>query len=298
VGGRRPVVAVIGAGRAGAGLALALTRAGYRVRVYGRRRGRVPKPLAVTVLPAALPPALLVEADVVVLAVPDDAIRALAEALGRAGAVSASQTVLHLSGAQGREALDPLVPCGAALGSIHPLQTIVDPARAPEQLRGAWAAVEGMPAAAAVAARLARAVGMRPFRIPPRAKAVYHAGAVFASNYFVVVEAVAQRLLRQAGVPDAAAWAALRPLVQGTFENLMRRDPVAALTGPIGRGDDATLRRHLEALGPDDAQLYRALGRAGLELARKRGMKAAAVARVAAVLATDPPPAPRVGPRT
>jgi len=296
--GRRPTVAVIGAGRAGAGLALALTRAGYRVRLYGRRRRRVPKPLTLTVLPAHLPPASLAEAGVVVLAVPDDAIRALAEALARAGAVSSSHVVLHVSGVQGREALDALVPRGAALGSIHPLQTIVDPKRAPEQLRGAWAAVEGMPAAVTAAERLARAMGMRPFRITPQAKAVYHAGAVFASNYFVVVEAVAQRLLRQAGLPDAAAWAALRPLVRGTFENLMQRAPVAALTGPIERGDDATVRRHLESLDADDALLYRTLGRAGLEVARQRGMDAGVVARIAAVLATDRPPAPHAAPRT
>src|SRR5438034_2111508 len=111
-----------------------------------------------------------------------------------------------------------------------------------------------MPRAVRVAEDLARALGLRPFHVPSEAKAVYHAGAVFASNYFVVVEAVAQRLLQQAGLPRAAAWAALRRLVRGTFENLMRRDPVAALTGPIERGDDATLQRHVDSLDPDDAR--------------------------------------------
>src|SRR6266508_4613883 len=117
---------------------------------------------------------------------------------------------------------------------------------------------------------------------------IYHASAVFASNYFVVVEAVAQRLLRHAGLTDADAWQALRPLVEGTLENLTRGEPGRALTGPVARGDVDTIRRHLESLTPDDAILYRALGRAALELAGRRGMDEATAARVADALATDP----------
>jgi len=116
---------------------------------------------------------------------------------------------------------------------------------------------------------------------------------VFASNYFVVVEAVAQRLLRHAGLSDAEAWQALLPLVEGTLENLSRQEPMAALTGPVARGDAATIRRHLEALTHDDAVLYRALGRAALELAQKRGMNEATAAGIAAALATDLPPVMR-----
>jgi predicted short-subunit dehydrogenase-like oxidoreductase (DUF2520 family) len=132
-------------------------------------------------------------------------------------------------------------------------------------------------------------MGLRPFRLPPRVKPVYHAGAVFASNYFVVVEAVAQRLLRHAGLSDAEAWQALQPLVQGTLDNLVRDGPPAALTGPVARGDVATIARHLESLTLDDANLYRALGRAALELARKRGLDDATAAAVAEALATDLP---------
>jgi predicted short-subunit dehydrogenase-like oxidoreductase (DUF2520 family) len=113
---------------------------------------------------------------------------------------------------------------------------------------------------------------------------------VFASNYFVVVEAVAQRLLRHAGLADAEAWEALRPLVRGTLENIERDGPPAALTGPVLRGDVDTIARHLAALTADDAILYRALGRAALELAQKRGMDDATAERVAAALVTDRPP--------
>ncbi|HEX9283138.1 MAG TPA: Rossmann-like and DUF2520 domain-containing protein [Gemmatimonadales bacterium] len=285
-----PLVGIIGPGRAGVGLALALAQAGYQVRLHGRSKKPVPKPLTLTVGPADEPPAWIAQAGVVVLAVKDDAIRPLAEAFARAGAIGADQVVLHLSGVQGQEALGPLVSSRAALGSLHPLQTISDPERAPDRLRGAWAAVEGMPRAVQAAEGLAQDLGMHPFRIPSKAKPVYHAGAVFASNYFVVVEAVAQRLLRHAGLSDAEAWQALRPLVEGTFQNLTHQEPLAALTGPVARGDEATIQRHLESLTRDDALLYRALGRAALELAEKRGMDEATAARVAAALATDLPP--------
>lgn len=293
-----PTVGIIGPGRAGVGLGLALARAGYMVLLHGRRTKQVPKPLALTVGPDDAPPAWIAQAGVVVLAVRDDGIRSLAETLARAAAIRPEQVVLHLSGVQGQEALGPLVSSRAALGSLHPLQTIAEPERAPERLRGAWAAVEGMPRAVAAAERLAGDLGMRPFRIPTQAKAVYHAGAVFASNYLVVVEAVAQRLLRHAGLSDADAWAALRPLVEGTLENLTREQPLAALTGPVARGDAATIERHLEVLTIDDAQLYRTLGRAALELAQKRGMDEATAARMAQALATDLPPVFRRGEKT
>ena len=288
-----PVVGIIGPGRAGVGLALALARAGYDVRLHGRRKKPVPKPLALTVGPEHQPPAWIAQAGVVILAVRDDAIGPLADALARAGAIHAEHVVLHLSGALGQEALGALVGSRAALGSLHPLQTVSDPERAGDRLKGAWAAVEGMPRAVQAAEQLAQSLGMHAFRIASKAKAIYHAGAVFASNYFVVVEAVAQRLLRHAGLSDADAWRALRPLVEGTFENLSLQAPPGALTGPVARGDRATIRRHLEALTHDDAVLYRALGRAALELAQKQGMDETTAAQVAAELGTDLPPVMR-----
>ena len=285
----RPVVGLIGPGRAGIGLALALAQAGYTVRLHGRKKKKVPSPLTLTVGDGEAPPAWVASAGIVILAVRDDGIRPLAEALATARAITADHVVLHLSGVQGQEALGPLVSSRAALGSFHPLQTIVEPERAPERLKGSWAAVEGMPRAVEVAERLAQDIGMRPFRIATKAKAIYHAGAVFASNYLIVVEALAQRLLRHAGLTDADAWAALRPLVEGTIENLGRIEPKDALTGPIARGDTATIMRHLESLTFDDGKLYRELGRAALELAQKSGMDEGTAERVAEALATDLP---------
>ncbi len=267
-------IGLIGPGRAGVGLALALAQAGYSVRLHGRNKKSVPAPLALTVGDGRKPPPWIGDVAVVVLAVRDDAITPLATSLANARAITEDHVVLHLSGVQGQEALGPLVTSRAGLGSFHPLQT----------------AVEGMPRAVETGEQIAKDLGMRPFRIATKSKSIYHAGAVFASNYLVVVEAVAQRLLRHAGLSDADAWAALRPLVEGTFENLSRHEPREALTGPVVRGDTATIVRHLQSLAVDDAKLYRALGRAALELAQKQGMDESTAEKVAEALATDLPP--------
>jgi predicted short-subunit dehydrogenase-like oxidoreductase (DUF2520 family) len=283
-------IGLIGPGRAGVGLALALAQAGYSVCLHGRNKKNVPAPLKLTAGDGRLPPPWIGDVEVVILTVRDDAITPLAASLAAARAITERHVVLHLSGVQGQEALGPLVSTRAALGSFHPLQTIVEPELAPQRLKGAWAAVEGMPRAVEAGERIAQDLGMRPFRIATKSKAIYHAGAVFASNYLVVVEAIAQRLLRHAGLSDADAWAALRPLVEGTFENLSRHEPREALTGPVVRGDTATIIRHLESLAVDDAKLYRALGRAALDLAQKQGMDDETAEKVAEALATDRPP--------
>lgn len=284
----RPSLGVIGPGRAGTGLALAWARAGFPVRLHGRRPKPLPSPLILTVAPDGGPPPWLADVAVVILAVPDDAIPLLATTLAASGHIRDEQVVLHLSGSRGQEAMADLSGSGAALGSLHPLQTLVEPDRAPLHLRGAWAAVEGMPRAVEMGERLARAVGLRPFRLKSEDKVLYHAGAVFASNYFVVVEAVAQRLVREAGLSEADAWAALRPLVRGTLDNLVREGPLEALTGPVLRGDADTLSRHLAALPEEAWALYRELAMAALELARRRGQDEAVSARVRRALTTGP----------
>ncbi|HEU5467169.1 MAG TPA: Rossmann-like and DUF2520 domain-containing protein [Gemmatimonadales bacterium] len=283
------VVGIIGAGRVGAGLALALTRTGREIRLISRRPVRVPAPLSLKVAPDGPDAEWVSGLEVLFLAVPDDRIHPVAQQLWGTKSIGPGQTVLHCSGVLGQEALSALVPTRAALGSLHPLQTISDPEVAPERFKGAWAAVEGSPAAMEAAEDIARSLGMKPFRITAKQKILYHAGAVFASNYLVVVEAIAQRLLRHAGLSDEEAWAALSPLVRGTITNLLAADPRSALTGPVVRGDTDTILRHLGALTIDDARLYQMLGRAALELARKGGMDDKTAQKVADALATDLP---------
>jgi predicted short-subunit dehydrogenase-like oxidoreductase (DUF2520 family) len=137
------------------------------------------------------------------------------------------------------------------------LQTVW-PERGPHQLEGAHAAVTGD---WELGAGLARDLGMIPFALADAAKPVYHAASVFASNYLVTLTHAAVSLLGQAGLEREMALMALRPLQHRSVD-------VAGLppTGPIARGDAATIAAHLDAVGPELAPLYRALGRATLPL--------------------------------
>ena len=276
----RPSVGILGPGRAGLGLALALRRAGITVLgVHGRRRKPVPR--GVRLSTGDLPP-WLGDVDVVLLAVRDDALPGLVRELACARALGRAQVVLHLSGAQPAAVLDPLRRRGAAVGAMHPLMTVsADPRHAAARFRGAAFALDGDPAAVRAARRLARALGGQPVAIAEGAKARYHAGAVFASNYVVALLAVAEDLLVASGFARHAARRALAPLTQASVDNVAAYGPARALTGPLARGDVRTLRRHLAALPAPVRRLYTELGRATLELAKRGGLDARAARRVA-----------------
>ena len=274
------VVTILGAGRMGQGLALALSGAGREVRLVTRSAHPVTQPLRLFEGPR---PLALQGAATVVLAVPDGAITPLAEDLAREGAVGEGHVVLHLSGLRDRTALAPLAPSGAALGSFHPLQSVSDPATSAERLAGAYAGIEGDERAVAAAAELARVLRMVPVVLPPGSKAAYHAGAAFAANYTTALVAVAERLARSAGIPPEVAGRLYLPLIRGAAANL-EAGPAAALTGPVRRGDAATVAAHLGVLGGDDRRLYVLLAREALRLAVEAGLDPEAAGRVARVL--------------
>jgi predicted short-subunit dehydrogenase-like oxidoreductase (DUF2520 family) len=119
-------------------------------------------------------------------------------------------------------------------------------------------------------------------------KPLYHAGAVFASNYLVTALAEAERLLVLAGLPRETAREALVPLARATLENVAAMGPEAALTGPVARGDAATVKRHRAVLAAEDRRLYDALARATLALAKSKGLSPAAEAALLAAFAEGP----------
>jgi predicted short-subunit dehydrogenase-like oxidoreductase (DUF2520 family) len=186
------------------------------------------------------------------IATPDAAIAQVCRAL--APRLEAGAGVVHFSGGTSVAALD------AAPGrraSVHPLQTVW-PDRGPGQLDGAHAAVTGD---WKLGAGLARALGMTPFALADERKPTYHAASVFASSYVVTLTQAAVTLLERAGLERETALAALRPLQHRTID--VAGSPP---TGPIARGDAATIADHLRAIGPELQPLYRALGRATLPL--------------------------------
>ena len=194
----------------------------------------------------------LSQCQLLLLATPDAEIEPVCRAL--APQLAAGAAVVHFSGATSIHALDS---APAAVACVHPLQTVWAEL-GPDQLEGAYAAVTGD---AAVGERLALDLGMTPFLLADDAKPLYHAASAFASNYLVTISQVATALLERAGLERQLALEALRPLQQRTLE-LTGRSP----TGPIARGDAATVSAHLAAIGPELAPLYRALGRATLPL--------------------------------
>lgn len=272
-----PRLAILGPGRLGQGLGLALRRRGFAVTLWGRRAREVPPPLVLSLGPVG---DAVAGAEIVLLAVPDDAITSVAAELAASGALDRRHVVLHLSGLLGRSALAPLEGSGAALGSFHPLQTIADAGTAAERLRGAYAAVEGDPEAIAAAERLAATLRLTPLRLDASAKAAYHAGATMVANYAVALMGVASRLAERAGVAPELANKIYLPLLNGAAANLAEMTPSAALTGPLRRGDAETIEAHLAALDPPERPLYRELGLAALVLARQAGLDEAAARRV------------------
>lgn len=225
-------VAVIGAGRVGTALAPALRAAGVDV-VGPLRRGEAPPPV-----------------DVALLCVPDAEIPHAAARLAAAG--PPPRFVGHASGATPLSALDA---AGAETLGLHPLQTFAGGER-PEALAGAGCAIAGStPAALAAARDLAERLGMRAIAIDDSARAAYHAAASIASNFLVTLEAAAEEVAGGAGLAPAQARALLAPLVRATVENWAATGPHAALTGPVARGDAATVERQRDAVAEHAPQL-------------------------------------------
>ncbi len=207
----------------------------------------------------------LPEADLLVVAVRDDAIEQVAERLGpRTGRVAAA---VHLSGLKSVTALDALeVPTG----SFHPLQTLPDPEMGAERLAGAWIAVTSDDDY--LADRLfafAASLGSKPFELRDEQKALYHAAAAAAANTPLAAMAMSEHLFRAAGVDPVVA----EPLVRAVIDNGLSIGPEAALTGPAARGDVGTV-----------AAQIRAVQEAAPELAEDFVAYVRAIARVAGTL--------------
>lgn len=270
------VVAIVGAGRVGRALGLRLHELGWRIgavvtqsqataraAVRAMGDGRAHVGLTRQVLAA----------DVVLIATPDGTIHGVAAKLARMGGEEwRGKVVLHTSGALDRRALAPLERCGAATGSLHPLQTFSG--RAAPQLEGVVFAVEGSRAALRVARRIAQQLGGVPVVLDGRSKPAYHAaGALVAGHVLGVVEA-ATRILMALGFTRRQAARALLPLARQTLQNFERLGPSASWTGPISRGDYATVARHVAALRrfPHEySAAYKTLSRLVVsELARNR----------------------------
>ena len=230
-------------------------------------------------------------ADLILIATPDRAIPETAEALARLGGSSRSgakrapggkrifgseawrgKIVLHTSGAVGSDVLRPLALRGAAIGSLHPLQTFSG--RTIPSLAGSTFAIEGSVGALRAARRVCSELGGVPVVLPPGRKAAYHAAAALAAGHVLAVIEAAVRILVSVGFSRKAAVRALVPLTRQTLENYEGVGSRAAWTGPLSRGDFAVIERHLEALRHFPREYrgaYDALSRLGVNVLANRG---------------------------
>jgi predicted short-subunit dehydrogenase-like oxidoreductase (DUF2520 family) len=259
-------LSIIGAGRVGRALGRRLRDLGWKIgAVVASSESSARK--AVRSIGAGRAHAFLTRqvlaAQVILITTQDYSLATIAVELARIGAEELrGKIVLHTSGALSSDVLDPVRQCGAAVGSMHPLQTFSGVGVPP--LEGRVFTIEGDVVAVRMARQMARALGAVPVQIEGSKKPLYHAaGALAAGNVLALMEA-ATRLMTAAGMKRREAVRALLPLTRQVLENFERLGPRAAWTGPLSRGDYGVVAAHTEAmkdLPPEFAQAYKEVNR-------------------------------------
>ncbi|WP_338044868.1 Rossmann-like and DUF2520 domain-containing protein [Myxococcus vastator] len=259
---RRPPVVIVGMGRLGGALGLALQAKRWPVRIHSRTEEGRQRAEALGLKTAA--PADLKRARVILLCVPDAAVPSVAQTLS--ATLPRTAALVHTAGALSLAALGTAK--GRSRGSFHPLCAVSSPRDA---LAGSTVAVSTPSRALRdVLRRMAVDAGLRVIEVPEAHRAAYHAGAVLSAGGLVSLADAAVAALGAAGIPPADALAALLPLMHSALKGLETRGLAGGLTGPIVRGDAGVVAAHLEALPPDVAPLYRLLSRRALGLAGDR----------------------------
>lgn len=217
--------------------------------------------------------AALRAADVTMLTVPDDQIGATCAALLALGALAPGSIVFHCSGAKASTELVPASLAGVSIASVHPVCSFADPAQVAAAFAGTICSVEGDAAALAVLLPALAAIGAKVVQISAANKLLYHAGSVFASNYLVTLMETALQAYQAAGISPQMAQALAEPLARQTLENIFQLGTAAALTGPIARGDSATVAAQQSVVRAWDAaagDLYQAFTPPTVALAARK----------------------------
>ncbi len=269
-------VTIIGIGRLGGALSIALSRTGYRVEnlVF---RTKVPDAVAGQISPS---PNLIafeniqeLHSDIIFITSADPEIASISSQI--ASKVTKQSFVFHTSGSLSSEILSDVTNAGCSTGSIHPLVSISDTVRGSERFAGAFFCVEGQIEAVTVANEIVTNLGGKAFSIDTQFKSLYHAAAVTASGHIVALVDIASEILSKCGVEPFEAKGILMPLIRSTIENLEDQSNEKALTGTFARADAAAFERHLKALTDNVSsaarRIYLELGARSLDLAERNG---------------------------
>jgi len=273
-------VAIIGAGRVGSAMGFLLNKAGYTITaVVNRSLESAEKASAfigtgepTTDLAAAS------KAGIILIATPDRAIREVCEKIA-AGGLRAGSIVIHTSGAHTLDLLSAAEVRAAHRAVLHPLQSLASREQGIKTLPGSYFRIEADPAALASAKEIVKALGGVELVMPKWTQdndsaALYHAGAVAVSNYFVTLVDYGLKFYQALGADKKEALSAVLPLIRGTLSNIETLGIPDALTGPIMRGDIETVRGHLTAMRkrtPELAGLYKELARQTVSVAQEKG---------------------------
>jgi len=279
-------VSLIGVGRLGGALAIALSRTGFDVEQLIYR----------TALPAAETVGLIkgrpdqvsfddlrpISSDLLVITTGDDQIEAVCTAA--APFVNAGTVVLHTSGALSSEVLSAAAEKGLATGSMHPLISISDAVRSADLISGAFFCIEGSSNAVTAADVVVSALGGRSFTIATAFKPLYHAAAVLASGHIVALFETAVETLTKCGPDGGRAKEVLFPLLASSVRNLSDQDTAAALTGPFSRVDGSAIQRHLDVFDRErlheTKRIYIEIGEKALDLAERNGAARVEVSKI------------------
>ena len=273
----KPQIAIVGAGRLGSALSLALSKAGYRVNEVisrntlssqnrAREFAKSAQSITTTLKTANL------DSDLIWFCVPDREIAVAARALIRS-AQWKSKVAFHSSGALASDELNVLRRRGAAVASVHPMMTFVRGSI--PSLKGVAFALEGDTKAIRVARRVTRDLGGEAFSVSKANKIAYHALGGFSSPLIVAMLAIAEQVARAAGLSTTQARKIMLPIVKQTLANYSALGPAGAFSGPIVRGDVPIVRKHLRALQkiPRAKEVYMALARSALQYLPARNRK-------------------------
>ena len=267
----KPTLSIIGAGKAGRVLAHQFVRHHVFTVQDVMNRSLQSSQSACEFIGAGTPvgePGALRAADIFLIAVPDDQIKATSLLLQEQHLIEPSTIVFHCSGALGSDQLG--MQRGAA--SVHPMRSFADPAQVAANFAGTICTLEGDPYANRVLQHALHQIEANVLCIKLESKTLYHAAAVFASNYLVTLMDAALQTLVAAGIRSDMAMKMVAPLATESLDNVLRLGPRAALTGPIARGDQNTVLRHEEALNNWDgnmAVLYHELARATVSMKQR-----------------------------
>jgi len=268
-----PKIAFIGAGTVGTALAVRLSGAGYTIAsVYSRSQNSAAHLARLVTGCRALnsSQAAADSADIIFITTPAAAIPSVAAAV----AWRSGQSVIHCSGADSTEILEPAARAGAFTGVFHPLQTFAGVAQALANLPGSTFGIEAQEPLLSTLKEMADKLGGYWVEIKPVDRVAYHAAAVMTSNYTVTLFKMAADLWQTFGVAPPQAARALLPLLRGTVNNIEKFGIPGCLTGPVARGDAVTVRKHIAMLderAPGLLPAYRELGRQTVPVAVAKG---------------------------